>query len=217
MTVHLKCDPESPDEKALAEAVRILRGGGVVAFPTETFYGLGADARQEAAVEKIFHLKGRNARNPISVIVDDDRAAALLVGEVPPTARVLMHAFWPGPLTMLFDASPLVLPRLTAGTGKIGIRISSHRVARLLAKGIAGPLTATSANLSGQRECSTAEEVLRAFGERLDAVIDGGETAGGLGSTILDVTLSPPLVCREGVVSRAEIMNALGGTPLRRS
>ncbi len=214
MTVHLKCDPVNPDEKALAEAVSILCGGGVVAFPTETFYGLGADARQAAAVEKIFHLKGRNARNPISVIVDNDQAAALLIGEVPPAARILMHAFWPGPLTLLLHASPSVLPRLTAGTGKIGIRVSSNAIARMLAAALAGPLTATSANLSGERECSTAAEVLRAFGERLDAVIDGGATAGGLGSTILDVTESPPLVLREGVVSRREIADALGGIPL---
>jgi L-threonylcarbamoyladenylate synthase len=215
MTVHLKCDPVSPDEKALAEAVTILRGGGVVAFPTETFYGLGADARQEAAVEKIFRLKGRNAQNPLSVIVDKDQAAVLLAEEVPPAARVLMKAFWPGPLTVLLHASSMVLPRLTAGTGKIGIRVSSHPVARMLAAGLGGPLTATSANLSGERESSTAEEVMHAFGENLDAVIDGGTTTGGLGSTVLDATVSPPLVRREGVVSRREIVDALGGIPSR--
>ncbi len=215
MTVQLKIDPGDPDEKTIAEAVKILRGGGVVAFPTETFYGLGADARQEAAVEKIFHLKGRNARNPISVIVDNDQAAILLVEEMPPAAHILMQKFWPGPLTMLLRASTAVLPRLTGGTGKIGIRVSSHTIARMLAKRLAGPLTATSANLSGERECSTAEEVLHAFGESLDAVIDGGKTTGGLGSTILDVTVSPPLVRREGVVSRTEIIAALRGIPSR--
>lgn len=213
MTVYLNIDPFNPGEKILAEAVKILRGGGVVAFPTETFYGLGADARQEAAVEKIFRLKGRNAQNLISVIVDTDREAILLVEEMPAAAQILMQRFWPGPLTMLLRASPAVPPRLTGGTGKIGIRVSSHTVARMLAKGLAGPLTATSANLSGGRECSTAGEVLRAFGESLDAVIDGGNTTGGLGSTILDVTVSPPLVRREGVVSRTDIMDALGELP----
>ena len=121
-----------------------------------------------------------------------------------------MQKFWPGALTIVFAASPAVLPRLTAGTGKIGIRVSSHPVARLIAKGLAGPLTATSANLSGGPECSTADEVLRVFGDSLDAVIDGGTTAGGLGSTILDVTVSPPLILREGVVSRSDILDALG-------
>ncbi len=215
MTVHLRIDPLKPDETALAEAIRILHGGGVVAFPTETFYGLGADARQEAAVEKVFRLKGRNVQNPISVIVADVREVTLLAGEVPTAAQILMQTFWPGPLTLLFGASPAVLPRLTAGSGKIGIRVSSHAIARLLAKGIAGPLTATSANLSGERECSTAGEVIDAFGERLDAVIDGGETNGGMGSTILDVTVSPPRVLREGVVPRMEILDALGGIPPR--
>jgi L-threonylcarbamoyladenylate synthase len=213
MTVRLKIDPVNPDEKTLATAMTILRGGGVVAFPTETFYGLGADARQEAAVEKIFRLKGRNSQNPISVIVDNDRAAILLVKEIPAAAQILMQKFWPGPLTMLLHASPAVLPRLMGGTGKIGIRVSSHTVACMLAKGLAGPLTATSANLSGERECSTADEAIRAFGNSLDAVIDGGKTTGGLGSTILDVTVSPPLVRREGVVSRTDIIDALSGIP----
>jgi L-threonylcarbamoyladenylate synthase len=211
MTIRLKIDPLNPDPKALAEAVKILRSGGVVAFPTETFYGLGADAHQEAAVEKIFRLKGRISQNPISVIVDSERAAVILTEEMPAAAKVLMQRFWPGPLTLLLRASPSVLPRLTAGTGKIGVRISSNRVACFLAKGLAGPLTATSANLSGERECSTADEVMESFGDRLDAVIDAGKTTGGLGSTILDVTVSPPLVRREGVVSRTDLSKALGG------
>lgn len=215
MTIHLKIDPLNPDENTLAAAVKILRGGGVVAFPTETFYGLGADARQEAAVEKIFRLKGRNFESPISVIVADDREVSLLTGEMPVAAQILMQTFWPGPLTLLFYASPAVSPRLTGGTGKIGIRVSSHTIARRLAAGLAGPLTATSANLSGERECTTAGEVLAAFGEDLAAIIDGGTTTGGLGSTILDVTVSPPLVRREGVVSRGEILDALT-VPVRR-
>jgi L-threonylcarbamoyladenylate synthase len=215
MTIRLIIDPVKPDDRPLAEAVEILRAGGVVAFPTETFYGLGADARRETAVEKIFRMKGRNFRNPISVIVDTDREVIPLVAEMPTAAQILMQKFWPGALTMVFAASPAVLPRLTAGTGKIGIRVSSHPVARLIAKGLAGPLTATSANLSGGRECSTADEVIRVFGESFDAIIDGGTTTGGLGSTILDVTVSPPLIRREGVVSRTDIIAALGGIPPR--
>ena len=210
MTIHLNIDPAKPDDKTLAEAEKILRAGGVVAFPTETFYGLGADARQEAAVEKIFRLKERAVQNPISVIVDTDRGVIPLAEELPKAAQILMQKFWPGALTLLFAAAPAVLPRLTAGTGKIGIRVSSHPVARLVARGLAGPLTATSANLAGEPECSTAEKVLRVFGDSLDAVIDGGTTMGGLGSTILDVTVSPPLILREGVVSRSDILDALG-------
>jgi L-threonylcarbamoyladenylate synthase len=210
MPVRLKIDPEKPDEEALSEALKILRRGGVIAFPTETFYGLGADARQETAVEKIFLIKGRNDHNPISVIVDNDREVIPLVTAVPEAAQILIHKFWPGPLTLVFTASASTLSRLTGGSGKIGIRVSSHPVARLLAMGLAGPITATSANLSGGQECTTAGEALRVFGNHVDGVIDGGTTTGGLGSTIIDVTVSPPLILREGVVTRSEILDTLG-------
>jgi len=212
MTLCLKIDPGKPDEEKLAEAVRIMREGGVVAFPTETFYGLGADARNETAVEKIFRIKGRNFRNPLSVIVANDRELIPLVEEIPAAAQILMQTFWPGPLTLIFRASSSVLPRLTADTGKIAIRVSSHPVARLLAAGLAGPLTATSANPSGGPECSSADAVIRTLGDLPDAVIDGGETPGGAGSTILDVTVFPPRILREGAIPRSLVLNALPPT-----
>lgn len=211
MTLLLKIDPGKPDAEKLAEAVRVLCEGGVVAFPTETFYGLGADARNETAVEQIFRIKGRNFRNPISVIVADDREVIPLVEEIPAAAQILMKTFWPGPLTLVFRASSSVLPRLTADTGKIGIRVSSHPLARLLTGGLGGPLTATSANLSGGPECSSADAVIRALGEFPGSVIDGGETPGGAGSTILDVTVFPPRILREGAISGDFILNALTG------
>ena len=212
MTLLLKIDPGKPDAEKLAEAVRVLCEGGVVAFPTETFYGLGADARNETAVEKIFRIKGRNFRNPLSVIVANDRDVIPLVKEIPAAAKILMQTFWPGPLTLVFRASSSVLPRLTANTGKIGIRVSSHPLARLLAGGLGGPLTATSANLSGGPECSSADAVIRALGELPGSVIDGGETPGGAGSTILDVTIFPPRILREGAISGDFILNALNPT-----
>jgi len=212
MTLRLKIDPGKPDEDKLAEAVRVLREGGVVAFPTETFYGLGADARNETAVEKIFRIKGRNFRNPLSVIVAHGGELIPLVEEIPAAATILMQKFWPGPLTLIFRASSTVLPRLTADTGKIGIRVSSHRIATLLAAGLAGPLTATSANPSGGAECSSADAVIRALGDLPDAVIDGGATPGGAGSTILDVTFFPPRILREGAIPRNLILNALHPT-----
>jgi L-threonylcarbamoyladenylate synthase len=212
MTLLLKIDPGQPDGEKLLEAAEILRNGGVVAFPTETFYGLGADGRNEAAVEKIFQVKGRNFRNPISVIVADQQELVDLVEEIPAAAKILMKTFWPGPLTLIFRASASVLPRLTADTGKIGIRISSHPVARLLAGGIAGPLTATSANLSGAPECSSAQEVAAALGDLPDALIESGPTPGGSGSTILDVTAFPPRILREGAIAGDLIFNALNLT-----
>jgi L-threonylcarbamoyladenylate synthase len=209
MTLLLKIDPGKPDAEKLAEAVRVLRGGGVVAFPTETFYGLGADARNAAAVEQIFRIKGRNFRNPLSVIVANHGEVIPLVEEIPAAAKILMQTFWPGPLTLVFRASSTVLPRLTADTGKIGIRVSSHPLARLLALGLGGPLTATSANLSGGSECTTAKAVIRALAEFSGRVVDGGETPGGAGSTILDVTVMPPRILREGAISCDLILNAL--------
>jgi L-threonylcarbamoyladenylate synthase len=209
MGLLLRIDPATPDAERLAKAVQVLREGGVVAFPTETFYGLGADARNETAVEQIFRIKGRNFRNPVSVIVANESDVIPLVEEIPAAAKILMQVFWPGPLTLVFRASSSVLPRLTADTGKIGIRVSSHPLARLLAGGLGGPLTATSANLSGEPECSSADAAIRALGELPGAVVDGGETQGGTGSTIVDVTLSPPRILREGAIPGDLILNTL--------
>ena len=209
MTLCLKIDPEKPNAENLAEAARILREGGVIAFPTETFYGLGADARNKAAVEKIFRIKGRDFKNPLPLIVADDRDVLPLVEEIPEAAQILMNTFWPGPLTLVFRASSSILPRLTADTGKIGIRVSSHPIAKLLAEGLGGPLTATSANLSGGPECSSADAVIRVLCDLPDAVIDGGETPGGKGSTVLDVTVFPPHILREGAIPGDLILKAL--------
>ena len=143
------------------------------------------------------------------MIVANDREVIPLVEEIPVSAQILMKTFWPGPLTMVFKASPSVLPRLTADTRKIGIRISSHPLARILAGELGGPLTATSANLSGDLECSSADAVVRALGDLPDAVIDSGKTPGGAGSTILDITVFPPRILREGVISGDFILSAL--------
>ncbi|MCE5263035.1 MAG: threonylcarbamoyl-AMP synthase [Deltaproteobacteria bacterium] len=212
MAFLLTLAPEKPDAGKMAEAVRVLCSGGVVAFPTETFYGLGADARNEAAVEQIFRIKGRDFRNPIALIVADERGVIPLAEEIPEAARILMKRFWPGPLTLVLRASSAVLPRLTAGTGKIGIRVSSHPIARLLASGLGGPLTATSANRSGGPECTTADAVIRALESFSGPVVDGGETPGGAGSTVLDVTLLPPRILRAGAIAGDLILKALSPT-----
>ena len=217
MALLLKIDPGKPDEEKLREAVRILLEGGVAAFPTETFYGLGADARNEAAVEKIFRIKGRDFLNPIALIVADEREVVPLVEEIPAAAKILIQTFWPGPLTLIFRAAPSVSSRLTGGTGKIGIRVSSHPIARLLAAGLSGPLTATSANRSGGPECSSADAVIRTLGDLPDAVIDGGPTPGGAGSTILDVTVSPPRILREGAIPGGLLWDTLNRTQGRPS
>jgi L-threonylcarbamoyladenylate synthase len=201
----LKIDRQRPDDSMIAEASSILRAGGVVAYPTETFYGLGADGQNEEAVKKIFLIKGRNFKNPISVIIGDANDVRGLVEEIPEFALHLMERFWPGALTIIFKASPEVSHLLTAGTGKIGIRLSSHPVATALAKKLGHPITATSANLSGKHECTSADEVIQGIGDQIDAVIDGGQTPGGSGSTIIDVTTDPPAILREGVIPKDKL------------
>jgi len=209
MTILIAMNPRNPEPDKIAAVVAILEGGGVIAYPTETFYGLGADARNETAVEKIFAMKGRAFNNPVSVIIATEKELFPLVLEVPETARRLMNIFWPGPLTMVFSAAPTVSPRLTAGTGKVGIRISSHPIAALLAQALGAPLTATSANRSGESENVSASGVVKSLGNLPDAIIDGGETPGEPGSTILDVTVFPPRILREGAISGKNIFSAM--------
>ncbi len=204
-------DPRHPEQGLINRAVAILRAGGLIAYPTETFYGLGADARIPEAVDRVFSVKGRSFRNPVALIVGDREDIADLATSVPAPSRRLMEAFWPGALTLLFPASPRIIPRLTAGTGTIGIRVSSHPIAAALAKTLASPLTATSANVSGREECTRAAEVREQLGEAIDAIIDGGSTAGGSGSTILDMTTAPPRIIREGAIPAALIYAALAG------
>jgi L-threonylcarbamoyladenylate synthase len=201
----LKIDPEKPAPNLIKEAIRILKTGGVVAYPTETFYGLAADAGNEAAVEKLFRIKGRDFRNPVALIAASESQLGDLTAEIPDMARLLMETFWPGPLTLVFRTSRHVNTRLTADTGKIGVRISSHPLAAALAAGLGRPITATSANLSGRPECVSAPEVRRCLGHLIDLMIDGGATPGGKGSTFIDMTTHPPRMLREGAISVSDI------------
>ncbi len=196
----LKLDPNNPEQSLIDRAVKILKGGGVVAFPTETFYGIGADAENEEAIEKIYMIKGRSFNKPIPVIIGKQNDVIKYAKAIPETGRKLMDRFWPGALTLLFEASHNVPQKLTAGTGKIGIRLSSNIVATSLAKALSRAITATSANLSGKKECSSVDDVIDSLGDRVDAIIDGGRTPGGMGSTIVDVTIDPPVIIREGVI-----------------
>lgn len=201
----LKLDTDTSEENILTQAAEILAKGGIIAYPTETFYGLGADATNEKAIEKIFAVKGRNFKNPISLIIGQTEDINHLVQDVPQTARKLMAAFWPGALTIVFLAANNVSPLLTAGSGKIGLRVSSHPIARGIVQKLKRPLTATSANLTGTPECTRASEVAKQIGGKIDAIIDLGNSLGTKGSTIIDVTCDPPVILREGAISRKTI------------
>ena len=191
--------------KGIQRAVQIILDGGVIAFPTETFYGLGADALNVQALEKIFQIKGREENKPLLLLVADRTWVPRLVRTIPPAAERLMENFWPGPLTLVFEAASGLPAVLTAGTGKIGLRISSHPVAQVLIQTVGRAITATSANLSGQPSASFSAEVRETLGRELDAILDGGKTNGGLGSTVLDVSSNPPRMIRPGAVSLASL------------
>ncbi len=203
----LNVDGQRPEDSIISEASSILKAGGIIAYPTETFYGLGADGRNEEAIKRIFLIKGRTFQNPISLIIGDVSYVKGLVEEIPEFALHLMEKFWPGALTIVFKASTDVSPLLTAGTRKIGIRLSSHPVAAALAVKLGRPITATSANPSGGHECTRVEEFVHGMGDHIDIIIDAGQTPGGSGSTVIDVTTEPPTILREGAIPGHKLTN----------
>lgn len=184
----------------LREASNSLWRGGVVAFPTETFYGLGANAGDREAVARIFHVKGRPESKPLLVLVDSVKMAESLALEVSDLARQLMAAYWPGPLTLVFKAVPELPSNLTAGTGTVGIRMPAHPVALGLIRAAGLPVTAPSANPSGAEPPTTAGAVRGFFEGKIDLILDGGPTPGGQPSTVLDVSVSPPRLVRAGAI-----------------
>jgi L-threonylcarbamoyladenylate synthase len=197
----LKVSFDHSEEDVINSAAAIVSSGGVIAYPTETIYGLGVDATNEQAIRRIFEIKGRNFTNPISVIIGTHRDVYPLVRKVTDAAQKLMDAFWPGPLTIVFESADAVSPLLTANTGRIGIRLSSHEAARKIALKTGRPLTATSANKSSAPECTNAAAVIGQIGDKIDAVIDLGETKGTTGSTIIDATSEQPIILRSGVIT----------------
>lgn len=196
----LKINTESPELGLVEEAVALIQSGALCAYPTETFYGLGVDISNESAIKRLFDLKRRDYGNPIAVIVADRAMLTSIVREVPERAEILMNAFWPGPLTILFRTNDSVSRQLTTNTGKIGIRISSHLVATALTRELGRPLSTTSANPSGFPPSTHPKHLRSYFGERVDLVIDGGELTPSLGSTVVDVTEEKLAVIREGVI-----------------
>lgn len=206
----LKTGTDLSEDEVFTRAAAIVSQGGVIAYPTETIYGLGTDATDEQAIRRIFDIKGRNFNNPISVIIGNHEDVFSLIRNVPMSARKLMDAFWPGPLTIVFAASDSVSPLITAGTGKIGIRLSGHWEARMIAQKTGRPITATSANLSGEPECMGADQVIRQLGDRIDAVVDLGETGHQMATTIVDATEDPPAILRLGAITPEDILQKTG-------
>lgn len=209
-TRYLPMDPKLPNLSHLQQAAEILRKGGLVAFPTETVYGLGADALNPEAVEKIFVAKGRPFDNPLIVHVANPKDVKPLVRKIPDVATALMELFWPGPLTLIFPKSDLVPNSVSAGLDTVGIRIPAHSVALALLKAARIPIAAPSANLSGRPSPTSSAHVLKDLNGKIDAVIDGGKTSVGLESTVLDITGQVPAILRPGGVTYEQLEEVLG-------
>jgi L-threonylcarbamoyladenylate synthase len=205
-----KINPENLDSSIIQEAANAIRKGGVIAFPTRCLYGLGADAFNPEAVDRIFKIKQRPAKKPILILIDDPIRLERLVTHISEAANVISKHFWPGRVTLVFDARAEVPDYLTAGTGKIGIRLAGHPVAVALARATQGPITGTSANLSGRPGCHQIEDLQPQVVKQLDLILDAGPLKEGTGSTVVDVAGKIPRVLREGIVSEKEIL-AIGG------
>lgn len=193
-------DPEQPDVRAIAAAAAVIEAGGLVAFPTESFYGLGADALDTEAIARVFEVKGRPEQKALLVLVDSIDMAAGLAARISDGARALMARHWPGPLTLVLEAAARVPAGLTGGTGTIGVRMPGHAVARALVRSAGRPITAPSANPSEAAPPRTAAAVRGYFEGLVELILDGGTTAGGPGSTVADCTVWPPRILRQGPV-----------------
>lgn len=199
----------APQPDVIRQAAEVLRRGGLVAFPTDTLYALGADALAAEAVERVLTVKGRSRGKPLSVLVPSVDAIAAL--EVPLTdgMRTLLRVFWPGPLTVVMKATGRFPPVLTAATGTIGLRNPGGAVAQALLSAFGGPIIGTSANKSGGPDPGDAKAVQRGVGGQIDLLLDGGRVALGVPSTILDCTVEPARILREGAVPRAKLAAAI--------
>jgi L-threonylcarbamoyladenylate synthase len=199
-----------PDEAILDEASEVLRRGGLVAFPTETVYGLGADATNPAGVARIFEAKGRPATNPLIVHAGDIAGLLLAVSEWPPAAETLARTFWPGPLSLVLPRSGLIPDIVTAGLDTVGVRVPDCIVAQRLLYRFGRPVAAPSANRSTHVSPTTAAHVLKDLEGRVDLILDAGPTPVGIESTVLDLTADPPRLLRPGAITAGQIGAVLG-------
>jgi L-threonylcarbamoyladenylate synthase len=208
-TLLFKVNPEKPDLTKIQSAAEIIQKGGLVAFPTETVYGVGADALNPAAVLAVFEAKKRPLDNPPIVHVADPEEVYRLVEEVPVKAQILMEKFWPGPLTLIFKRSNIVPKVTVAGLDTIAIRLPKHKVALELIRLSRCPIAAPSANLAGKPSPTTAQHVYEDLNGRIDAIIDAGATNIGVESTVVDLSVDPPMLLRPGGTPYEALKNVL--------
>ena len=210
ITKEYKIDEDNIELSAIKEAAKVLRSGGLIAFPTETVYGLGANALDEDAASKIYEAKGRPSDNPLIVHIANKKDVEKLASNIPAKARLLMDKFWPGPLTIIFHKSSIVPYGVTGQLETVGIRMPNHKIALKLIEEAGVPVAAPSANTSTRPSPTNASHVLEDLSGRIDGVIDGGDVNIGIESTIIDVTSDIPTILRPGYITIAQMEEVIG-------
>ena len=209
-TIALRIDTKKPQPRLIRKAALLLQHGELVAFPTETVYGLGANALSSKAIRKIFKAKGRPSDNPLIVHIAEKKQLRELVDHIPPVASKLIKEFWPGPLTIILKKSALIPSEISAGLNTVAVRMPKNQIARALIRSAGFPVAAPSANLSGKPSPTSASHVLQDLKGRVACVIDGGPTHVGLESTVIDLTEPIPTILRPGKISPAAIKKIIG-------
>ena len=212
-----KIDQNKINETILNEAGEILKEGGLVAFPTETVYGLGANALDPKASEKTYAAKGRPSDNPLIVHIAEYGALEKIVKEIPPKTEALANAFWPGPLTMIFEKSEIVPYETTGGLETVAVRMPSNLIAMELIRAGGGYISAPSANTSGRPSPTKAEHVADDLNGKIEMILDGGSVEIGLESTIVDMTVEPPMILRPGAITKEMLEQEIGEVDVDRT
>lgn len=210
MTPIVKINPRDIDYGLIKHAARILQTGGLVIFPTDTLYGLGANIYDDVATKRVFEIKKRPLNKSLPVLIADSKELASLAQEIPPLAKALIDSFWPGQLTLIFKKTGKVSTILTGGKDTVAVRIPDHPISLALIREAGFPLTGPSANITGVEPPTTAEEAAKTLGDMVDLIIDTGPCPVGAPSTVLDLTGSKPRILREGAISRQVLEAKLG-------
>jgi L-threonylcarbamoyladenylate synthase len=205
-----KSESSLSQEQEIDEAVRCLRAGGVVAFPTDTLYGLGADVFNPEALDRVFAIKERSSGLALPVLIDGWGQLEQLTSNVPAGARVLADAFWPGPLTLVMKKAARVPDSLTAGAPTVAVRLPDHPVPRAILRQFGGPITGTSANISGGPDPMTLTELKALLGDQVDYIVSAGPAPQGTASTVVDITTDPPTLIREGAIPFRRVIKIWG-------
>lgn len=210
----VKINPSLPkdslyDHNTIDRAVKIIKDGGVIAFPTRCLYGIGADAMNAKAVDKVFQIKKRPLDNPLLILIKGKEELREIVQEIPESANIIMDYFWPGKITIVFKAKKILLKNLTANSGKIGVRMPGNPISTAIVNKLSNPVTGTSANLSNEPGCLEISTIPPSLRKKIDLCLDAGTLKGGTGSTVIDVTCTPLTILREGEISAKEIYNIL--------